>query len=122
MGVPLALHAAACQNPSLYFIPILFMASAQVKEPATASSLKPVKVIRLRGVSASIFANHGKSDGRDITFHKVSVQRSYKDGDEWKQTTSFGRDDLPVVNLVLKRAWEFILDTQGSRGKDDGDE
>jgi hypothetical protein len=95
------------------------MGSTPTKEPAAAVAQKPVKVIRLRGVSASIFANHGKSDGRDITFHKVSVQRSYKDGDEWKQTTSFGRDDLPVVTMVLQRAWEFILDTEASRGKED---
>jgi len=97
------------------------MADKQAKEPETATSQKPVKVIRLRGVSASIFANHAKSEGRDITFHKVSVQRSYKDGEEWKQTTSFSRDDLPVINLVLRRAWEFILDTEASRGKDETD-
>lgn len=96
--------------------------AAPVKEPETASSQKPVKVIRLRGVSVSIFANHAKSDGRDITFHKVSVQRSYKDGDDWKQTTSFGRDDLPVLNAILQRAWEFILDTEASRGKEDNQE
>ena len=98
------------------------MAASQAKETESSVNQKPVKVIRVRGVSASIFANHGKSDGRDITFHKVSLQRSYKDGDEWKQTTSFGRDDLPVVSLVMKRAWEFILDTEASRGKEESDE
>lgn len=98
------------------------MAASQAKDSETAGAQKPVKVIRLRGVSASVFANQGKSEDRDITFHKVSVQRSYKDGDEWKQTTSFGRDDLPVVNLVLRRAWEFILDAEASRGKEEADE
>jgi hypothetical protein len=97
------------------------MATSQAK-PSEPAATKPVKTIRLRGVSASISANQGKSDGRDITFHKVSLKRSYKDGDEWKQTTSFSRDDLPIVNLVLKRAWEFILDTEAARGKEDVDE
>ena len=78
------------------------------------ASLKPVKVFRSRGVSASIFANHAKSDGRDITFHKVSLQRTWKDGDEWKTTSSFSRDDLPVVRLLLDRAWEFILDAEST--------
>ena len=82
------------------------------------ASLKPVKVFRSRGVSASIFANHAKSDGRDITYHKVSLQRTYKDGDEWKTTTSFGRDDLPVARLLLDRAWEFILDAEASPSSD----
>ena len=95
------------------------MEASQPKDAESPASNKPVKVIRLRGVSASIFANHGKSDGRDITFHKVSIQRSYKDGEEWKETTSFGRNDLPVVILVLQRAWEFILDTEASRRKEE---
>ena len=82
------------------------------------ASVKPVKVFRSRGVSASVFANHAKSDGRDITFHKVSLQRTYKDGDEWKTTTSFGRDDLPVARLLLDRAWEFILDAEASHSSD----
>lgn len=81
------------------------------------TSNKPVKVFRLRGISASVFENHAKSDGRDISFHKVSLQRTYRDGDEWKTTTSFGRDDLPVAKLVLEQAWEFILESEASRGK-----
>ena len=83
---------------------------------------KPVKTFRLRGISASVFENHAKTNGREVTFHKVSLQRSYKDGDEWKTTTSFGRDDLPVAKLLLERAWEFILEAEASRGKDDSEE
>ena len=91
--------------------------NSEVSEPTG----KPIKSFRLRGVSASIFANQAKSEGRDITFHKVSLQRSYKDGDEWKTTTSFGRDDLPIARLLLDRAWQFILDTEATRGKDESD-
>ena len=83
---------------------------------------KPVKVFRLRGVSASVFENHAKSNGQDIVFHKVSVQRAYRDGDEWKTTTSFSRDDLPIAQLLMNRAWEFILDAEASRGKEDAEE
>ena len=82
------------------------------------ASFKPVKVFRSRGVSASVFANHAKSDGRNITFHKVSLQRTYKDGDEWKTTTSFSRDDLPIARLLLDRAWEFILEAETSHSAD----
>ena len=83
------------------------------------SSTKPVKVFRLRGVSASVFANDAKTERGPVTFHKVSLQRTYRDGDEWKQTTSFGRDDLPIAGLLLKQAWQFILETEAKRGKDD---
>ena len=58
-----------------------------------------------------------KTEDRDVTFHNVSLQRAYKHGNEWKHTSSFGRDDLPLVQTVLQRAWEFILDTESVRGK-----
>lgn len=86
------------------------------------TSNKPVKVFRLRGISASVFENHTKSDGRDISFHKVALQRTYRDGDEWKTTTSFGRDDLPVAKLLLEQAWQYVLEAEASRGKDDAEE
>lgn len=83
-----------------------------------SASVKPVKAFRLRGLSASVFENHTTVNDRTITFLKVSLQRTYKDGDEWKTTTSLSRDDLPVALLLLQRAWEFILDTEASRSKD----
>jgi len=94
------------------------MATATIEE-ASATSQKPIKTIRLRGISASIFANKAKTEAGERTFHKVSLQRSYKDGDDWKTTTSFGRDDLPVVQLVLQRAWEAILDMKSASAKEE---
>jgi hypothetical protein len=96
------------------------MATATATEPAAAHmSAKPVKVFRFRGVSASVFENHAKNGERPVTFHKVSVQRTYKDGDEFKTTTSFSRDDLPVCMHVMQQAWAFILDAESKRGQDD---
>lgn len=74
----------------------------------------------MRGVSASVFENRSKSDGRDVTFHKVSVQRAYKEGDDWKHTSSFSRDDLPLLKKVVDQPWDYILDAEASRGKDEG--
>ena len=82
-------------------------------------SVKPVHVIRLRGITASVFANIAETKNGDVTFHKVSVQRVYKDGDVFKTTSTFGRDDLPIVRLLSDRAWQFILDTEAARGRDE---
>ena len=41
--------------------------------------------------------------------HTVSIVRLYRDGDVWKQSTRFCRDDLPVMRLVLDRAYAWIL-------------
>lgn len=78
----------------------------------------PLKVFRLRGVAASVFLNETERDGEASTFHKVSVRRSYRDGDEIKHTASLGRDDLPIASLLLGRAWEFILEQEAIRPKD----
>ena len=96
--------------PSFYHFLPLTMAD-------TATPTKPVKSLRHRGVTASVFLN--KSDDGKTSFHKVSLQRSYKQGDEWKTTNSFGRDDLPIVSHLMQQAWEFILEEESKRGTDD---
>lgn len=85
--------------------------SSTTKNAATGQ--KPVKVYRLRGVKASVFENHANEN----VFYKVSLQRIYREGEEFKTTTSFSRDDLPVAQLLLHRAWEFILDAESSRNE-----
>lgn len=77
-------------------------------KPAGASSNKPIRVFRMRGVKVAVFEN--KTD--QGTFHKATLQRIYRDGEEWKTTQSYGRDDLPIAILQLERAWEFILETE----------
>ena len=95
------------------------MTPVATEPAAVAAGTKPVQTFRLRGLSASIFENHAKDPDSDVTFHKVSLQRTYKDGEEFKTTTSLGRDDLPVAVLLLQRAWEYILDAEAHRKRDD---
>jgi hypothetical protein len=76
---------------------------------------KPAQQLRLRGVSVSIFANHAKD--RDAPFYKVAMQKTYKDGKDFRTTTSLGRDDLPVANLLLKQAWVWILEREAKDRK-----
>lgn len=93
---------------------------ANAKESAAApSAVKPAKVFRRRGIAVSVFANPTEIDGRLVSFHKVTMLRTYRNGSEFKTTTSFGRDDLPIVNLLVGQAWEFILDAEASRGSDE---
>ena len=82
---------------------------------------KPVKVFRLRGVRVAVFENRSEADGRESLYHRVSVQRVYKAGEEFKTTGSLGRDDLPVARLLLERAWEFILDIEAAARTAEGE-
>ena len=98
------------------------MATA-TKEPVTAQApTKPVKTFRLRGVSVSIFENTAKAGAKELTFHKTSLQKSYREGDDWKTTQSLGRDDLPIAALLLNQAWQHILEIEATAGKDESEE
>ena len=86
-------------------------------ESSTTKAAKPVETFRLRGISASVFKN--KSEDGKTTFHKVSLQRTYRQGDEWKNTQSLGRDDLPIAAMLLQKAWEYVLQTEGKKSADE---
>ena len=69
---------------------------------------KPIHEIRLGAVKATIWENETENGKR----HNVQIARLYKDGDEWKQTTSFGRDDLPLVSKVSDMAHTFLFESR----------
>lgn len=67
---------------------------------------KPIHKIRISSVSASIFRNTS-SEGK-VYFNAV-VERSYKDGDDWKRTSSYGMTDTLALGKVadLASTWMF---------------
>lgn len=67
---------------------------------------RPIHEIRFGVVKAAIWANETDSG----TFYNVTITRLYKDGDDWKFSDSFRRDDLPLVVKVADKAFEWILD------------
>ena len=76
---------------------------------------RPVHEIRLGRVRAAIWENESPNGTR----HNVTLSRLYKDGDDWKDSTSFGRDDLPLVAKVadLAHSWIFTSRSDGGQGK-----
>ena len=73
---------------------------------------KPVKVFRIGYVSGSIFLNEIDTEGGRRTIRNVNLQRRYKDGDEWKSSTSFGLADLPDAIRVLQLAQQFVEEAE----------
>lgn len=67
---------------------------------------KPVHKVRLGSVKAAIWENQTDSGTR----YNVTVSRIYKDGDEWKSTDSFGRDDLLLLGKVCDEAHTWICE------------
>lgn len=79
------------------------------------SNRKPVKVFRSRGVTASVFVNQSKNG--DV-FHKVCLQRTWWDGENYQTSDTFGRDEAPVAVLLMVQAWQFILQTEEAAKKE----
>ena len=62
----------------------------------------PVKKFRIGMVEAAIWQNDD--------WYSVTISRSYKDGEDYKSTDSFGHGDLMNVIKVSQRAEAWIAE------------
>ena len=65
-----------------------------------AKDNKPAAKFRLGYCTATVWKNG--------EFHNVVLSRSYKDGDDWKDTDQLGAGDIMNAVRVLQRAEDFI--------------
>ncbi len=79
--------------------------SKERSDKQDAGKNRPVHEIRLGTIKAAIWANETENGVR----HNVTISRLYKDGDEWKRSESFGRDELPLVAKVADLAHSWIF-------------
>jgi hypothetical protein len=68
---------------------------------------KPVHELRLGRIRAAVWAN--PVDG--MTRYNVTFSRLYKDEEGWKDSTSFGREDLPLLGSL--RPADRVIDGCG---------
>ncbi len=84
------------------------MQTTKVVQPA---GNLPEKKFRAGALSATIWLNKGqKVSGDDSEYRTISVERSYtnKEG-KWQSTNSFRINDLPKAQVVLQKAYEFLV-------------
>ena len=67
---------------------------------------QPVHTIRFGLIKASIWQDHTKSGER----HSVTVTRLFRNGAAWKESARFGRDDLPLLRMILDLAHTWIFE------------
>ena len=79
-------------------------------------SKPPVHTIRFGLIQVCVWRNQTKFGDR----HVVTVSRSYKDGDLWRESSRFGRDDLPVLAKAIDLAHTWIY--QESKLEETADE
>jgi hypothetical protein len=90
------------------------MADTKQSPAEQKENTKPVRVFRAFGVKVSVFANRTKTGDEERVFHKVTVQRIYRDGEKFKTTSSLSRHDLPAAWVLLQKAWEYIGQAESS--------
>jgi hypothetical protein len=83
--------------------------STPVVEPAKGSGKGPVEKIKYGGITLDIWENEGPNNSKFYTF---TIQRSYKQGNDWKNTTSLRQQDLPKVILALQKAYEQSMSSE----------
>ena len=75
---------------------------------------KPAHELRFGSVKAAIWRNETENGYRFNT----TFTRSYKDGEQWHSTDSFGRDDLLVVAKLADLAHSWIHAQPRENGSD----
>jgi hypothetical protein len=74
-------------------------------EHGSTTKTRPVEEIRLGAIKAAIWRNETESGVR----HNVTFTRLYRQGEDWRSTESFGRDDLLLLAKVADQAHSWIL-------------
>jgi len=85
---------------------------------------KPIKVFRAGNVRAAIWSNTIDRNGADVQVHSVQITRTFKDGDSFKDTSRFNVMELPKVQLVAAKAYEYLMlagaENSGQHEPDEG--
>jgi len=66
---------------------------------------KPTWEIRRGLIKVRVWQRRSKNGVR----YSLSVVRLFRNGDQWKESTRLGRDDIPLVRLVLDEAYTWML-------------
>lgn len=70
-----------------------------------AQKVRPANEFRLGRIKTTIWAN---STTTGELWFNVEIVRLYLEGDQWHESRSFGRDDLPLVSKAAEMAFAWI--------------
>src|SRR5262249_2089640 len=82
------------------------MKDNRTEKTEVAPKAKPVHEVRLGKGKAAVWANETETGVR----HNVTVSRVYRDGEQWKTSDSFARDELLLLAKVVDLAHTWICE------------
>ncbi len=71
---------------------------------------KPALEIRRGLIKVRVWQRRSKNNG---VRYSLTVVRLFRNGDQWKESTRLGRDDIPLVRLVLDEVHTWMLTNGG---------
>jgi hypothetical protein len=72
----------------------------------TSAKVPPTHQILIGSIKAAIWKNTTEKGDQ----FNVTVSRIYKDGEVWKSTNSFGKDDLLALAKVADKAHDWVCE------------
>lgn len=72
---------------------------------------KPAMEIRRGLIKVRIWQRKSNNGVR----YSLTIVRLFRNGDQWKESTRLGRDDIPLVRLLLDQAHTWILTNGGEQ-------
>ena len=74
----------------------------------------PIKEFRAGQIKASVWENEKKNGkGETVKYLSVNIEKSYKDKEgNWKTSSTYFCEDLPKLQLVTAKAFEYISLTE----------
>jgi hypothetical protein len=80
---------------------------------------KPIKDFRAGNIQASIWRNEVQQDGQTRIRHSIRIQKRYrKDDGNYKNTDYWFPDELPRLQLLAQKAFEYIVLTESKDAED----
>jgi hypothetical protein len=70
---------------------------------------KPIKSFKAGTIEASIWKQEVQKDGQTVVRYSVKLQKKFKkDKGDWQATDYFFPEDLPKIELVVRKAYEYV--------------
>lgn len=73
---------------------------------------QPAKKFVVGNVDVSVWQNTLQKDGQDFIKSSVTLQKTYKKGNEFAHTGSLDVNEIPKAIVALQQAYEFLLTKQ----------
>lgn len=64
----------------------------------------PEKTIKVGGIQLAVWSNETPKGN----FQSITIDKSYKDGNDWKKTKSFKPNDLVKLQLGISKVLEYL--------------